>query len=164
MPPKRTAPTKRGVGRPSKYTPETVKRITDALSLGATRKLACEAAGLHVATFSEWMTENPAFAEVVTKAEGSAGLRALANIQAAARGNERSPAQWTASAWLLERTRPDEYGRRQVEVIGQGGGPVQVQAQIVVVPARAVSVQDWTATVRAPDAIPGPDALDKDDD
>lgn len=150
------------MGRPSKYTPDLVKRITDALSLGATRRLSCECAGLSHNTFSEWMRDNPDFADAVSKAEGAAGLRALANIQAAARGNERNPAQWTASAWLLERTRPDEYGRRQVEVIGQGGGPVQVQAQIVVVPARAVSVQDWTATVRAPDAIPGPDALDGD--
>lgn len=149
---------RRGKGRPSKLTPETQAKIVQALEVGATHRIACLYAGIGASTFAEWM-QIPDFANVVKAADSKACIVSLASIRQAAAGG-----QWQAGAWLLERRYPEEFGRRQVEVIGQGGGPVQVQAQIVVVPARAVSVQDWTTTVRAPDAIPGPDALVKDDD
>lgn len=39
--------------------------------------------------------------------------------------------QWQASAWLLERRFPDEFGRRVVEVTGADGGPIQVEERLV---------------------------------
>jgi hypothetical protein len=40
-----------------------------------------------------------------------------------------APPEWKASAWLLEKSFHREFGRAaaQVEVIGDGGGPVQVE-------------------------------------
>ena len=142
-------PTGRSVGRPTKCTPKTVKAIVDALSIGATHKLACETVGIGMSTFCEWLAEKPEFADAVNKADGLAGLRALRNIQRAALGTKDIPGQWTASAWILERTRPNEYGRRAVEVTGPNGGPIQHQAQIVVVPAQAPNADAWVASTRA---------------
>jgi hypothetical protein len=42
---------------------------------------------------------------------------------------ERVTRHWQAGAWLLERTNPSDYGlRNRVEVTGEGGGPVQIDA------------------------------------
>jgi len=46
-------------------------------------------------------------------------LRALANITNAGKR------EWQASAWLLERRKPEVYGRRRVELSGPGGGPIE---------------------------------------
>ena len=154
-----TRKTGRSVGRPSGLTDEVRAKLLQALEVGATHRIAAQFAGVHVSTLQAWLAENREFSDAAKLSESKASIMSLAAIRTAAQGG-----QWQAGAWLLERRYPEEYGRRQVEVIGQGGGPVQVQAQIVVVPARAISVQDWTATVRAPDAIPGPDAMDKDGD
>ena len=151
---KRT-PTGRSVGRPTKCTPKTVKAIVDALSIGATRKLACEVVGLDNSTFCDWLNQKPEFAKIVSEAEGLAGMRALRNIQRVALGTKDQPGQWTASAWLLERTRPAEYGRRVVEVTGADGGPIRHVAQVVVVPAMAASADEWLAsTQRATATVP----------
>lgn len=33
--------------------------------------------------------------------------------------------QWQASAWWLERTRPDKFGRQRLELTGKDGGPME---------------------------------------
>ena len=148
-------PTGRSVGRPTKCTPKIIKIIVDALSIGATHKLACEVAGIGQTTFCQWLNENEAFAKQVKNADGLAGVRALRNIQRAALGTKDQPGQWTASAWLLERTRPAEYGRRVVEVTGADGGPIRHVAQVVVVPAMAANADEWLAsTQRATATVP----------
>lgn len=57
------------------------------------------------------------------KAKSVAEVAALQNIIAAGRSGN-----WQASAWFLERTRPDKYGRKIVEHQGSETGPaVKVQ-------------------------------------
>ena len=43
------------MARPTKYTPEAVKRITDALSAGASRRAAADYAGIDQDTLANWM-------------------------------------------------------------------------------------------------------------
>ena len=156
------------IGRPTKCTPEVTAIVCDNIAKGLPKRHAYALAGItHVAAL-DWERrgaggEEPfaAFATACARAMALHVAMRLARIEAAA-GDERD--LWKRDAWMLEKLDPDHFAKRHVEITGADGGPVQVAAQIVVVPARAVSVQDWTATVRAPDAIPGPDALDKDGD
>lgn len=95
------------MARPSKYTPETVKRIVEAIRLGATFTLACKYAGIDYSTFARWLHTKREFCEAIKEAEGRAAVRWLTKIeQAASAGN------WQAAAWKLERRYPQEYGRR----------------------------------------------------
>jgi hypothetical protein len=69
------------MARPSKYTPEVVKRVTDAIKLGATYELAAAYAGIAESTFYDWQAKKPEFSEQVK------------------------------AAWKLERRYPEMYGR-----------------------------------------------------
>jgi len=69
-------------------------------------------------------TEYFEFLGAVEKAEGFRVQAALAQIVRAA----QDPKHWTAAAWLLERTHPDEYARPiRTEISGPDGGPVPVE-------------------------------------
>lgn len=93
-------------GRPSKYTPERVKRITDALAAGNSRGAAAVYGGITDDTLNAWVRNFSDFSEAVKSAEASAEVAHVANIaQAATRGT------WQASAWWLERRRAAEWGK-----------------------------------------------------
>ena len=106
-------------GRPTKYTPPTVAKITDALRGGNTRRASCAAAGIDQTTFANWLKEYSDFSYAVEKAEGEAELRNLAVIQDATRTT------WQAAAWWLERKHKAEWSSR-VEQTGADGSPVKV--------------------------------------
>lgn len=92
-------------GGPSKYRPDIVAKITDALAIHATHRLAGDYAGIDESTFSAWLLKYPEFRQAVREAEGRAGIKCLATIHKAA------PESWQAAAWLMERRYPDQYGR-----------------------------------------------------
>ena len=100
---------KRGGGRKTKYTPETVEKIVKAVRLGATYALACGYAGISTATFHEWMNKKPEFFDTVKEAEGEGSLKLLARIQ-----QEADSGTWQAAAWILERRYWSEYGRKAI--------------------------------------------------
>lgn len=110
------------MGIRTKYTPERVKRIVDAIRLGATQEMACNYAGIGVSTLHDWFKAHPTFEAQVREAEGAAGVGWLAKIEKAA--NEGA---WQAAAWKLERRYPQQYGRQVTEIQGANGGPVQVE-------------------------------------
>ncbi len=93
-----------------KKTPERMKRILQALELGATYQLAANAAGISATTLHRWMKEDEEFGDECRSSEGKAAVRWLAKIEQAA-----SAGDWHAAAWKLERRFPREYGKRIVE-------------------------------------------------
>lgn len=97
------------MARPTKYNPETAKKITDAIKVGATYELAASFAGIHYDTFNEWRKAKAEFSEAIRLAEGAGAVGWLAKIEKAA--NE---GVWQAAAWKLERRYPHEYGRTVV--------------------------------------------------
>ncbi len=101
-------------GRPTKYTPETAKKITDAIRVGATFRLACAYAGITEETFSQWRKKYSEFSDAIKEAEGAGAVGWLAKIEKAA-----NDGLWAAAAWKLERRYPREYGRQVVEHDGQ---------------------------------------------
>jgi hypothetical protein len=109
----------------SKYTPELVEWICQALRLGATRRDAAAVARIHRDTFYQWLKEKPEFPEAVKKAEAEGVVMSLAKI------NKAASDDWRAAAWLLERRYLEEYGRRvervQTVVSGPAGAPIGVE-------------------------------------
>lgn len=111
------------MARKSKLTPETQKRITDAIRVGATYELAAQYGGVAYNTFNEWMKAGEAadtgnkreFYDAVKSAEGEAAIKWLAVIDRAA------AEQWQAAAWKLERRYPRDYGRQVHEITGKDG-------------------------------------------
>lgn len=110
------------MARPSKFSPERVTAITDALRVGNTRTAAVRAAEVSLDSLARWMDANAEFRGAVEKAEADAEQRFLGTVSRAA---EKT---WQAAAWWLERRRFAEYRQRSgMELSGAGGGPVQVQ-------------------------------------
>lgn len=131
------------MGRPSKLTAPMIKKLAQAVRLGATYDLASKYAGVDYTTFRNWMKKaeqpgcdprsNPAkLRAAILQAEGDATRQWLAVIEKAA-----SNGQWQAAAWKLERKYPEKYGRLLMETrhTGPEGGdqPVQVQVSHVAV-------------------------------
>lgn len=130
------------MARPTKYTPETIKRLTEALAQGLPRRWACAAANISDQTLYDWLDAEKAGDETflgllatVKEAEERSVAAHLLNIK------RHSLKSWTASAWLLERIHPEQFARQRLEVTGKDGGPIQHAVQpisfIVVPPANA---------------------------
>lgn len=93
------------MGRRSKYTPETVAKIVEAIKLGATYELAAGYAGISVDTVARWQAQYADFADKLREAEGRSAVMWLAKIEAAAN------IDWKAAAWKLERRHPQAFGK-----------------------------------------------------
>jgi transposase len=94
------------MARPSKYTPERAKRITDALAAGNSRKGAAAYASITEDTLLNWMRRYSDFSGAVKSAEAQAEVAAVACITQAARNGD-----WRAALTWLERRRHQEWGR-----------------------------------------------------
>lgn len=124
----------------SKCTPERQQAVLQALSVGATHRLACHYAGISHECLYNWLRLGERgrqpyadFSAAMKKAEGQAAIGWLAKIEASANAGE-----WQAAAWKLERRYPDEYGRQlmqinwqlltdeQVDRIAEGDAPQKV--------------------------------------
>ena len=112
-------PARPGAGRPTKYSPEVVKRLTDALRGGNTRRASCAVAGIDQTTLANWLKQYSDFSYEVEKAEGEAEARNLAVIQ------DATKTTWQAAAWWLERKHKAEWSSR-VEQTGADGQAVKV--------------------------------------
>jgi hypothetical protein len=138
-------------GRRSKYTPETVDKLTQAIRLGATYELACMYAGIDGSTFYAWRNSKPEFSDAIKAAEGDGAIKHLANIDRAANGIKNADGHWVelpdwkASAWKLERRYPQMYGRQAVEISGPDGGAIVVKGYTNVTP------DDWQAPAERAD-------------
>lgn len=112
----------RAIGRPTKKTPVTEKKLFDALRRGNTRRAACAYAGISEQTLSEWSNSFPEFSEACTRAENAAECGFVDVIQEAADAGD-----WKAGAWWLERRRKQDYASRS-ELTGKGGAAIQVDS------------------------------------
>ena len=121
------------MGRPSKLTPEVEARIAEAVELGATWERAADAAGVGASTLRDWRQRGEAgevpfaaFLASLKRAEGAGVERALRTIREAAEGGA-----WQASAWILERRYPADYGRRSEVAVAARSPTADSDAAIV---------------------------------
>lgn len=94
-----------------KYTKQTIDALVEAITLGATYRRACAAAGISEETFNVWRREKSAFSEAIEKAEYEFTRKHLDVIRTAATRD----GTWQASAWMLERRYPADYGKQVQE-------------------------------------------------
>jgi len=104
---------KKRIGHPLMLTEESQEIILKALRLGATYKLAAQAAGVHYTTFNTWMKKGEVeeegiysnFYKDVKKAEQDDAEYCLQKIREAS-----NKGTWQAAAWKLERRHWEGYG------------------------------------------------------
>ncbi len=114
--------TRAAIGRPTKFTEETRKKVLWALRLGNYRKTAAEYAGISERTLGDWLYKGSEeksgdyadFHQEVLEAEQAAEVRALGVIQQAAQKGE-----WKAAAWFLERKFPARYCTRAAIMVAK---------------------------------------------
>jgi hypothetical protein len=124
-------------GAPSKFNEERAEKLLQAVRGGNYLETAARYAGLSYHTLRRWVLkaddpdappEYREFKEALEKARADAEVASLAKIQKA--GSEGA---WQASAWFLERSWPERWGKREtnrIELVGADGGPVKVVAGI----------------------------------
>lgn len=92
--------------------------LLEAIALGLSIRRACDLAKCSRESFYEWLKTDEEFAEGVQQARIEQEAYCLRNIRAAA------PTSWQAAAWLLERTMPKKYAKKQPDVVvAQVQGP-----------------------------------------
>lgn len=107
------------VGRKSKLTYKTVKKIRDFIAMGNYIETACRASGISDKTYYYWLSlgrdakaqkiENPysEFLDVIKEAESEAEANLVTTIKKA------SFDSWQAAAFLLERKNPKNWGKKE---------------------------------------------------
>src|SRR3990172_7679311 len=103
------------MGRPTKLNPEVSEFIVAAIRAGNYAEVAAKAAGIHPATYYEWMKRGKTgakadklyaeFAEAVKRGEGEAEAHAVALVRKA------MPDNWQAAMTYLERRYPYRWRR-----------------------------------------------------
>jgi hypothetical protein len=74
------------------------------------RESAAYGAGISPATLYVWMQEYPDFLEAIKKADAALEEKLIGNIVMAS----LDPKTWTAAAWILERKKPERWGKNAV--------------------------------------------------
>jgi hypothetical protein len=100
-------------GRPPKLDNDKQHDILMLVSSGCTRRTAAQFVGCAHSTIHYTAAHNQEFAKKLEKAESHAIVSHLKNINQAA----KFPPYWRASAWALERLRPDDYALHKPDVI-----------------------------------------------
>lgn len=143
---------KKQTGRKSRLSKEVQEQLTNFISRGHFETMACAACGIPESTYFRWKelgedhleqrgdrrvlvrAKSPyrEFREAVEKAKAQARMIHLENIRSAAFDTVRDgdktkivSKNWTASAWYLERTAPEMFGRRDTVVEGKTDDPAR---------------------------------------
>jgi hypothetical protein len=110
-------------GRPPALSEAKKSKIVALLSAGCSKLTAAGAVNCHPQTIVNTARRDPLFAEKMAAAENAAELLHLKNINKAAMDAK----YWRASAWMLERLRPETFGRPAPDAIG----PAQLSALVL---------------------------------
>lgn len=136
------------IGRPSKCTPEVIERICTEVARGMPKKYAGALLGIHYTTLHEWEERGSRDEEPFATFARALAIARSQHIAMRLQAIESGEGDWKRQAWLLERLEPTTFGpTSRTQVTGADGGPVQMAAQVVVVPAVTSSADDWAATV-----------------
>lgn len=136
---KRTRSRSNKLGRPTKCTPDVIRKVRTAILKGAGREDAARSAGVGRATLLEWLArgakgEAP-YADLLDEVEGAESelVRKAGAVVTDLLGSSKTPhaVRFAAAKLVLERRRTEVWGPRgSVRVSGPGDGPVPVAAQV----------------------------------
>lgn len=121
-----------------KYSAQVHKTVVKAMREGRTKNIAAALIGVHPDSLAAWLSMGrdqpdryPEYAQLradVEKAMAEYAAEALDRIQAAAKADPRN---WTADAWYLERTRPEDFSKRDKVEIETSTPLVQINALVL---------------------------------
>lgn len=117
---------KRGRGRPTKYTKETIEKVCQGLRQGLTYKYAAEIAGISEKTFYEYMNEFSHFSQAVEAAKAENAAFCMRRIVELAEKREDPKAY----QWILANGHRNQYHTKQETQIEGGKEPVKVEIKI----------------------------------
>jgi hypothetical protein len=121
-------------GRPTKRTPQLVKRLANAIAQGLPDAQACDMVRISVDTLWAWKhdPEFKEFSEVIKQAVAKRLFKRLERIDAGEPG-------WQGAAWIVERRLPQDFCKPEVQltqtVLVQNSAPPCQQIRLVTVPA-----------------------------
>jgi hypothetical protein len=99
------------VGRPTKYSEETIARLCEALADGMPIKAACVVAGVGVTTLAEWREQHPGLEERMNEARERYREKALQTIKKAINNDD-----WRAAVATLKLIFPEYRESTQIGV------------------------------------------------
>jgi hypothetical protein len=99
------------VGRPTKYSEETIARLCEALADGMPIKAACVVAGVGVTTLVEWREQHPGLEERMNEARERYREKALQTIKKAINNDD-----WRAAVATLKLIFPEYRESTQIGV------------------------------------------------
>lgn len=100
-------------GRPRTLTDAKQHEVCALIAAGCTLAAAARFVGCSPLTIQREARRNSAFQEGIRASRITAELEPVTNVRHAARQN------WRAAAWLLERTQPQQYGKRAANSFGR---------------------------------------------
>jgi hypothetical protein len=121
------------LGRPTKYNPETVGKLLDALKAGLTHKQACLACGIGQSTLAAWREQYPDLEPRMEAAREQARQKALEGIKTAGEKDWRALAEW------LKLTFPEH---RQGHNINVSANAVQDNRSVVITEEKRRELQE----------------------
>jgi hypothetical protein len=123
--------------------PVTTRVLLEAIRNGLNSTFAAKLAGIHPCTLKDWRDTDPLFARELEAARAQFVQKHVGRI------DNHSKRNWMASAWLLERTEPRDFGPAHAQLsINQtlATGPTNV---IVLGPERAKELANRHEAIRA---------------
>ena len=110
-------------GRPTRCTELLTAAVVKRIGTGSPETLAVQAEGVSAQSWSEWRSKAArelepyrTFVEAVAQARARYLCDGVALINAAGYGGDEQRPDWKATAWLAERTAPDEFAPSQTIV------------------------------------------------
>jgi hypothetical protein len=150
-----TKPTRRPVGRPTKYSEALADRICEAMINGQDLMSICNNPGFpDRTTVYRWAWSNPDFATRLDRAREALADHAAYEIGQIAANCTPDTAvadrvRLAALQWRASKLSPRRYSDRKVnEVVGANGGPVAVEQKSAIIDSRSLSPEE-RASLRA---------------
>lgn len=109
-------------GRPTKLNKDTLDILYKALVNGLTIRTACDMADISESTFMDWRKDHEEFRQFLATIKKERQKFAIEQID-----KIRNEKQWTAAAWLLERTFHQDFGKKDtIKHEGSAENPVRI--------------------------------------
>jgi hypothetical protein len=98
-------------GRPSKRTPERVKKIAELIAAGLPDEYACAVAGINRDTLWQWKNdpEYNEYSDVIKAAVGARLIKRLSFVDSGLPG-------WQGAAWMIERIHAKHFCRPEIQL------------------------------------------------
>ena len=122
-------------GRPSKYEPRFCDELREAMAEGYSATAFAGKIGVCRATIDNWAKENPEFLEALNDGK-AVRLYAWERIGINVAKGGGGPGSASMVAFGLKNMGGDEWrDRQQHELMGEGGGAIQTESTVVILPA-----------------------------